>query len=42
VFGNEVGRRIKNVKTAWETAVLKAPRPPALDAMRHQRQRQVA
>ena len=24
VFGNEVGGRIKNVKTAWETAVLRA------------------
>src|SRR5947199_4954945 len=24
VFGNEAGGRIKNVKTAWETAVLKA------------------
>src|SRR5689334_17916691 len=23
-FGNEIGGRIKNVKTAWETAVLKA------------------
>ena len=24
VFGNEIGERIKNVKTAWETAVLRA------------------
>ena len=24
MFGNEVGGRIKNVKTAWETAVLRA------------------